>query len=843
LKLKEDGMSRWLKTGWVVALGLALSSGLAQAQSRSGGTVSGSVVDESGAILPGANVQITGPGVNRFQTTGAEGTYTFTVVPAGTYKVTASMSGFGSATRDATSSGSGTVQVPPIALKVAVRGEEVVVTASRAETSLINAPATMTVITSDALETSPAQNFGDLLRGVPGLNVIQTSARDINMTSRQDTSTLSNSQLALLDGRSIYLDFFGMILWDFVPTNPEQIKQIEVVRGPASAVWGANALTGVINIITKSPREAPGTTITLTGGGFGRDAGSLKGEGAGAQWGGNLTTAGAPNDTWSYRFSGGYFKSDAYARPVGFVPGIVSGNTCTRVPHPFDPTLLTGCAQYPADRDPLRPGETAFANRGTSQPKFDGRLDQELHNGGRITYSGGYSGTTGLVHTGIGPFDLQSGSSFSFGRVAYNKGGFKMATFGNFLDGKAPNLLSVDARTGQLLQLDFKTQTYDFEIGNTSVLGSNNILTYGGNARRNNFDLTIAPAAKDRNEFGAYVQDELYFNRLRFNLGGRVDKFGNIDKAIFSQRVTAMYKPMQSHSFRLSFNQAFRSPSAINNYLDVFTVVALFPLAAVDPRLGAATLPIVAHSVGSNVPQQGEPSGHNLVEQKVTAYEAGYTGTFHNKTTVGLAYYINDTKNDINFVTEACRKRYSAANPPAGWPFPPIVLEVLASRGICLPSEFTYLNLGKVRNKGFEVSVDHSINRFVNAFANYSWQDDPQTRDDKTPASELAMPPHHRFNAGVSLNQRRYLGALSLNYTSKAFWTDVLSDPYHGYTDAFTLLNASFGLKWFGGALVTSIKGTNLLNDDNSNQGGVQQHIFGDIITRTVVGELRYTFH
>ena len=102
------------------------------------------------------------------------------------------------------------------------------------------------------------------------------------MTSRQGTSTLSNSQLALLDGRSIYLDFFGLILWDFVPTNPEEIKQIEVVRGPASAVWGANALTGVVNIITKTPREAAGTTVTLTGGGFTRDAGSTTGEDTGS---------------------------------------------------------------------------------------------------------------------------------------------------------------------------------------------------------------------------------------------------------------------------------------------------------------------------------------------------------------------------------------------------------------------------------------------------------------------------------------------------------------------------------------------------------------------------------
>ena len=99
------------------------------------------------------------------------------------------------------------------------RAEEVTVeSASKVESKLIDAPATMSVVTErDARGTSPAQNYADLLRSVPGMNVIQTSARDMNLTTRQATSTLNNSQLVLVDGRSVYLDFFGLVLWDFVP--------------------------------------------------------------------------------------------------------------------------------------------------------------------------------------------------------------------------------------------------------------------------------------------------------------------------------------------------------------------------------------------------------------------------------------------------------------------------------------------------------------------------------------------------------------------------------------------------------------------------------------------------
>ena len=148
------------------------------------------------------------------------------------------------------------------------------------------------------------------------MNVVQLSARDINVTSRQATSTLATSQLALLDGRSLYLDFFGLVLWDFVPTSPADIKQIEVVRGPASAVWGANALTGVVNIITKSPREAPGATSVTFGGGFlNRDFGSTEGDGVGGLFSTNISTSQVANDKWSYRLSGGFNSSSAFASP------------------------------------------------------------------------------------------------------------------------------------------------------------------------------------------------------------------------------------------------------------------------------------------------------------------------------------------------------------------------------------------------------------------------------------------------------------------------------------------------------------------------------------------------
>ncbi|HXI30006.1 MAG TPA: TonB-dependent receptor plug domain-containing protein, partial [Vicinamibacterales bacterium] len=368
-----------------IALFLLLLPSAASAQSA---IVSGTVVDSSGGVVPGATVVLTGPAGSQTTVSGAGGEYSFRNVAAGTYEMTVTLVGFATATRSGVSVAStGRVDVPQITLSLGTLGETVVVSASRVDTALADAPATMSVITSETLASTPAQNYADLLRGVPGVNAIQMSARDINLTSRQATSTLSNSELVLVDGRSVYLDFFGLVLWDFVPTNLGDVKQVEVIRGPASAVWGANALTGVVNIITRSPREQKGGTVVLSAGGFSRDAGSGAGKGPGGIFGANATYADAPNSTWSYRVSAGYFNSDAFPRPTGRIPVITD---------PRDPTATVGGALYPADG----PGATgtAFENRGTSQPKFDVRVDQEIA-GGRITYAGGVGGSSGIIHT------------------------------------------------------------------------------------------------------------------------------------------------------------------------------------------------------------------------------------------------------------------------------------------------------------------------------------------------------------------------------------------------------------------------------------------------------------
>jgi iron complex outermembrane receptor protein len=853
-------------------LSLALLLSLAPVAAWAG-DVTGSVVDESGGALPGATVTLTGAGGTLSGVTRADGKFTIAGAAAGTYKVSVSMSGFASASKDGVAVADAGGDIGSFTLKIATLGETVVVSASKVESTVINAPVTMSVITAETLQTSPAQNFGDLLRSVPGVNAIQMSARDVNLATRKGTGTLETAQLVLLDGRSIYLDFFGLVLWDLVPNNPGDIKQIEVVRGPASAVWGANALSGVVNIITKTPREGVGSNIALQAGSFDRDGGSREGDN-GVAFGGSLSIARAPSDKLSYRLSAGYFDSDPYSRPVGQIPVIpdprISNPVCVVTTNPTTglqvgtgPNCLGGRV-YPTD-GPGTPGNS-FENQGTEQPKVDLRVDHETW-GGRMTYNGGYAGTTGLVHTGLGPFQLESGSYMTYGKVGYQRNALKITAFANFLDATAPNLLLTDPDTGQPVRLDFTTQTYDFEIGHSAVVGGRHIFSYGGNARRNNFDITLTPNAENRNEFGAYVQDEFHAGRVRVSLGGRVDKFGNIDKAVFSPRASILFKVTENHAIRASYNKAFRSPSAVNNYLDLSifsgTQIDLRPLIAILP---AVVPPPQGQVLAALVPRT--PINHvvdaignvGLQEESVKAYELAYTGTFNRKTTIGLAVYRNDSDNNINFTSLlpsaqypqgiAPYDTYTPANSdqcckPTG--IPPLLYGFLttAPAPLRIPqlprTAFQYKNLGPLRQEGFEVSLDHRFSNSLSASTNYSYQKRPEAL---TPESgqlpylndELALPPKNRFNASLSWNSSRLIGSASVNYMDEALWTDVLTSTSHGFTDPYTMFNASIGVKWANGKVTTTLKGTNLFNET------IQQHVFGDILKRSVFLEARFTF-
>jgi outer membrane receptor protein involved in Fe transport len=411
--------------------------------------------------------------------------------------------------------------------------------------------------------------------------------------------------------------------------------------------------------------------------------------------------------------------------------------------------------------------------------------------------------------------------------------------------------------------LAFKTQTYDLEVGNTNVLGGKHILTYGGNVRQNNFDISLAQG-DNRTELGGYLHWEYFVDKFRFAAGGRVDKFGNLDDPVFSPRLSVMFKPTPDHSVRASYNRAFQSPSFINNYLNqnISNTDPIIDLTPLRPLLGPAAA-LVPPPFFLTINSYGNP---DLKEQSTDAFEVAYNGTFGGKTMVGVSVYQSDTNDNINFVTLIpvgtpgfpLPSFYSVTNPARGVTVPtatqpsqpvtlsPTLMGILAQ----IPPQFggprllpekaaTYLNLGPIRNRGIEASIDHRFKQAWSINANYSWQDQPEILEADSgqipyPAREVGLPSEHRFNAGLGYSGKTFFGNANVNYASEALWTDVLGSTYSGYTDAYTMLNATLGVKLADGKVTVSLKGINLTNET------IQQHVFGDILKRSVVAEVRF---
>ncbi len=584
--------------------------------------------------------------------------------------------------------------------------EVIVVTASRTEQVLHEVPAAVTVLQAAQIEQIPADDFGDLLRNVPGMNVTQLGARDINMKTRGATGTLETGQLVLLDGRSIYLDFFGFVMWDFMPVNTSDIKQIEIVRGPGGAVWGANAMGGVVNVITKSPREMVGTSLKLGAGELGTTIAGI--------------TVAAVSDRVGYKVSAGYYEQDPYDRPTGTIPGTIG---------PANPNGT----QYPE-----------FENKGTEQPKFDLRFDYDKDQSTTWRFAGGYAGTDGLVHSGLGPFDIDGTATMSYAKIDWNRMAAQISIYGNFLDGDSTNLLAFDT-TGQPLKMGFVSDTYNLQFSNTTVARDNHIINYGGNVRTSDFELTIAPGGDKRDEWGIYLQDEILIgNKVRWVIGGRYDDIDPIG-GIFTPRTSLVYSPSPNNSFRVSYNEAFRSPSLINSYLEI-TIVNLVCFAALPD--GTCLLPYIFPSfAGGDV---------DVKEERLEAFEVGWVGTF-GPSTVTLSIYENETTDAIDFFTAST---YTAAMPPPNFPLPPFLLDVPPALGGLqglLPATFSYRNTGTITDTGVEFSYSYNPRNAWSFFFNGSWQDEPETKDidmEPLPNGTLIVPvnqpPDFRFNGGFA---------------------------------------------------------------------------------------------
>ena len=176
-----------------------------------------------------------------------------------------------------------------------------VTSASRKEQKLSEVPAAVFVITKEDIQRSGATNIPDLLRMVPGLEVAQINPSTWAISARGFNGQYSNQLLVLIDGRTVYTPIFSGVYWDAQDVALDLIERIEIIRGPGAAIWGANAVNGVINIISKNAKDTQSGMATVSGGTLEHGCGRVALRGAvGRPWGLSHFRGWFPNGTLSH---------------------------------------------------------------------------------------------------------------------------------------------------------------------------------------------------------------------------------------------------------------------------------------------------------------------------------------------------------------------------------------------------------------------------------------------------------------------------------------------------------------------------------------------------------------
>ena len=403
-----------------------------------------------------------------------------------------------------------------------LKEEESVSIASRYEQPISQAPSNVYVITDEDIRHSGATDLPTVLRRVPGMEVMQTTGAEFNVSARGDNQLNANKMLVMVDGRSIYVDSQGLTFWKAIPVTLPEIKRIEVLKGPASVLYGFNAFDGIINIITKSPESMKGTTIQFGGGQLGTISSAAIHAGSAGKLGYRLSIGHDQNQEWR-------------------------------------------------NRDAL-----AFRSN-----KFNVQTEYALSQESKLLVSGGLTD----VNRYDGPLTSVtiSANRFSQGyaNVAYERPDFFIRSYwyqvNSTVDlGTNPllaGLLRVQNPGGS--SIADGTNTYNLESQHAVQLGNSNRVTYGVNYRLNNGSNTFWSQFGVENRLGVYIQEEWRATqKMTVVAGARYDLDTFIQPTI-SPRVSLLYTVLSDQTLHATFSVGYRPPTMSDRLLSVQAVTNL----------------------------------------------------------------------------------------------------------------------------------------------------------------------------------------------------------------------------------------------------------------------------
>lgn len=467
-----------------------------------------------------------------------------------------------------------------------------VTTVSREESTIGKSAAAVFVITPEMIERSGATTIPELLRMVPGLNVSHIDSNKWAVGSRGFSDRFVGKLQVQIDGRSVYTPVNGGTYWDTFDYPFQDIERIEVIRGPGASMWGADAVNGIINVITKPSKDTQGGLLSLGTGTEDNGMSTLR-------WGGKV------NDELHYRVYGKWFE-----RGTGY--------------------NFKGDAQ-----DDWRQGRFGF------------RMDWQPHPEDSILFAGEYF--IGLS----GRRDLRASPTSPSTYIVTNtedelsKGGNLNVRWTHDIskDSKWVWQMYYDSfnRRGTRGTFDFSVNTFDLDFQYEFRLGQRQKLVLGGQYKLENikwngsteFDGGFATRPElsyvQRPLVGVFVHDEIEIihDRFAIMLGAKVEH-NEYTGFEFQPNARLLWTPTKKQTLWASVSRAVRTPTFLENDIAITTLPSTSSTTTVFPRITGNTL---------------------LDSEELIAYEFGYRQQITEKVSLDAALFYNTY--DKLFTTES----------------------------------------------------------------------------------------------------------------------------------------------------------------------------------------------
>ena len=557
-------------------------------------TVSGVVRDDKKQPLPGATVAVKGTSIGT--TTDDAGKYSLKV-PKDAQTLVVSYIGFDNKEYPI-NAGGGDYTLSIDMAGSSVELNQVVVSVSKRKEKILDAPASITVIGRDQLESNVVTTPVDELKGTAGVDIMRTGLISSNVVVRGFNDIFSGSVLNVVDDRIGSVPSLRINAYQLVPTSSLDYEKIEVIRGPASALYGPNASSGVIAISTRDPLEQKDqfeTTVAMTSGFIVLDK-SYKQYNGGSPISGNIVnpefrhSGRTKNGIFGYKISGGYFQGQDYPNYDSREPytgdslvfgSVHNGNT-------FSPDTLQkythvnsqGQTVTDSAKLDIRRFKKDFSIR---KWNADARFDIHPTKDITITINGGLSSSHNIELTGLGAAQAGGNGGWIYW---YLQAKFKwkrlfVQYFINSSDAGSTYLipqLSASSRGSVPYQVQLlidKSKLHVLQIQHSWAPISKLNFVYGADAQfvRPNTEGTINGLFEPVdyvNMAGIYLQGDYEpLKWLKLVAAFRADYNSIINNVAASPRAALVFKVAENQDIRLTYNRAFDAPNTLDQFLDL----------------------------------------------------------------------------------------------------------------------------------------------------------------------------------------------------------------------------------------------------------------------------------